>query len=89
MKVDGTTQGQQRVLRRLLTNPAAFDKNGNVTDAHVTTKAGLSSGASLLTNACVAAAKQWRFAPASVNKQFVNSTYSIVFVFKPRSDLPR
>jgi hypothetical protein len=31
LKVDGTTQGQQRVLRRLLTNPALLDANGNVT----------------------------------------------------------
>ncbi len=30
LKVDGTVQGQQRVLRRLLTNPATFDSNGNV-----------------------------------------------------------
>lgn len=31
LKVDGTTQGQQKVLRRLLTNPAARDKNRNIT----------------------------------------------------------
>ncbi|PUA19573.1 phage tail protein [Glaciimonas sp. PCH181] len=30
LKVDGTIQGQQRVLRRLLTNPATLDSNGNV-----------------------------------------------------------
>lgn len=31
LKADGTVQGQQRVLRRLLTNPATLDSNGNVT----------------------------------------------------------
>lgn len=31
LKVDGSNQGMQRVLRRLLTNPAALDSNGNVT----------------------------------------------------------
>lgn len=31
LKVDGTTMGQQRVLRRLLSNPALKDANGNVT----------------------------------------------------------
>lgn len=31
LKVDSTKQGQQRVLRRLLTNPALKDANGNVT----------------------------------------------------------
>jgi hypothetical protein len=30
LKVDGTTQGVQRVLRRLLTNPALRDSSGNV-----------------------------------------------------------
>lgn len=30
LKVDGTTQGVQRVLRRLLTNPALLDASGNV-----------------------------------------------------------
>ena len=32
-KVDGSNQGMQRVLRRLLTNPAALDSSGNVTVA--------------------------------------------------------
>jgi len=31
LKVDGSTQGQQRVLRRLLTNPALMDSSGKVT----------------------------------------------------------
>lgn len=31
LKVDGSTQGQQRLLRRLLTNPALKDASGNVT----------------------------------------------------------
>lgn len=30
LKVEGSTQGQQRVLRRLLSNPALLDSNGNV-----------------------------------------------------------
>lgn len=30
LKVDSTKQGQQRVLRRLLSNPALKDANGNV-----------------------------------------------------------
>jgi len=33
LKVDGTTQGVQRVLRRLLTNPALLDTSGNVVAA--------------------------------------------------------
>ena len=33
LKVDGTTQGVQRVLRRLLTNPALRDSSGNVVAA--------------------------------------------------------
>lgn len=31
LAVAGSTQGSQRVLRRLLTNPALFDSSGNVT----------------------------------------------------------
>lgn len=31
LPVDGSTQGSQRVLRRLLTNPAQKDASGNVT----------------------------------------------------------
>jgi len=30
LKIDGTTQGVQRLLRRLLTNPALTDSSGNV-----------------------------------------------------------
>lgn len=33
LKIDGTTQGVQRVLRRLLTNPALRDSSGNVVAA--------------------------------------------------------
>ena len=33
LKIDGSTQGTQRLLRRLLTNPALRDANGNVTVA--------------------------------------------------------
>lgn len=33
LKVDGPTQGQQRLLRRLLTNPAQKDASGNITVA--------------------------------------------------------
>ncbi|MDQ2844342.1 MAG: energy transducer TonB [Acidobacteriota bacterium] len=54
------------------------NKKGQVTEAHSTT------GPSILTNACIAAAQKWRFTPASVNHQSVESSYSIVFVFRPK-----
>jgi hypothetical protein len=54
------------------------DKNGQVAEAHATTEP------TILTNTCIAAARKWRFTPASVNHRSVESSYSIVFVFRPK-----
>jgi hypothetical protein len=54
------------------------DQNGQVTEAHATTEP------TILTNICIAAARKWRFTPASVNHRSVESSYSVVFVFRPK-----
>ena len=55
-----------------------IDKSGHVSEAHTISRR------SILTNACIIAARQWRFNPAKVNGELIESEYVIVFVFRPR-----
>jgi TonB family protein len=59
-----------------------IDDGGHVAEAHVVNN--VSNESKLLTNAALAAAKEWIFEPAKVNGKNVPSDHAIEFHFRPQ-----